>query len=153
MPISRRRLFLGLAGLFVLPMGAHVAWGRSSEQLIRFVVEKRLGSKVLIDDASFSTFVDEFLQNYSEVESTKWAVLRSLAPVYRYSDVLSKSPLSDAVWWLERDILHEYLLGTDYFFHETFPNNKPLVYRGAYRPGHQPCRNPFARFDLDPEAV
>lgn len=153
MHITRRKLIFGLLGLSALPIGASIAWGSSSENLVRTVLEKRLGNHIVFDEPSLSVFVKDFLEHYGDVDSKKWQVLRALAPVYRYSDVLSLSPLNDAIWWLEKDVLQEYLLGTDYFYYERYPSDQPLVYRGLYRPRQQPCRNPFARFDLESKAV
>lgn len=155
MRISRRKFLFGLTGVCVLPFAATLTWANSSERLVRSVVEKRLGGTTVLDESSLSEFVDEFLRTYADVGSTKWQVLRMLAPVYRYSDVLSVnlSPLSKALWWLEKEIVHEYLLGTDYFYYDQYPPGKPLVYNGQYLPRLQPCRNPFAQFDIDTEAV
>ncbi len=148
--MKRRNLVLGILSAPVLAAAAGAAaWfglGSDAVGLVEAVVRKRMGEGVRLDDASLRAFAVRYVELLAETKSDKWRVFASLRPVYKSTELLASSPLASYVWWRERDIMHEYLMGTDFFFDQEgyVSGQTPLIYQGPPEPAQLACRNPFA---------
>lgn len=147
MNLGRRTLLKASTGAVVMAVVAG-AWAIGPDRraaLIRAVLDKRLGDRLTLDSEGVDRFVALYESEVTRTGRLKHKILAGLAPMYRHSDVFAMTPARDVVWWLERDIVETFLMGTDFFFDvEGYEREgRPLVFNEPYDTEAFPCGNPF----------
>ena len=148
--MKRRNLIKGGVLATVLSAGGGLfAWltlGHNSRLLIRSIVEKNIGLHITLESKGVERFIEDMFRLHESRRNSKWQILCTLSPVYLHTNILQKGPIKDYIWWLERDIVHAFLMGSDFFFQreEYESGRKSLEYTG-FKETHIPaCLNPFA---------
>ena len=143
-----RRTFLKLSVGTVVFASVAAAWAIGPDRraaLIRAVLDKRPGDRLLLDPEGVDRFVSAYEAQTARLGDLKHKLFAGLIPLYSRSGVLDITPAKDVVWWLERDIVEAFLMGSDFFFDVAGyeQGQRPLVFNEFYDPKTFPCSNPF----------
>ena len=144
----KRRRFLKFSALGTLCAGLGLAWFASrdtnGQEFIRAILQKRLGHKLTLDAAGIDRFVDTYEDEIARQGGIKFKVLAGLYPAYVHTRLFEMPLTRDALWWIERDIIANFLMGSG-FFHDvaSYEAGEPLVFEAHYDVLEQPCSNPF----------
>ncbi len=147
MGITRRAfLTLSTAGLVLAGLGA--AWFSRQEgngaAFIRAILDKRLGRRLTLDEEGVELFISVFQDEVARQGGMKFKIMAGLYPAYVYSGIFEMPLTRDALWWIERDVVSTFLMGTDFFYDvEGYEAGEPLVFVELHDKLNQPCGNPF----------
>lgn len=133
-------MIVGLAGAAPLALGGSVAGLRHAGGRAAWIADviRRNLPGILIDEASMASFVQAMLAS-GLLDSYKRNLL-VLADTAIPSLSRRIAPARERIEWLERWVLTEFLLGSN-FFRVADPKSETIVYSGK----SPACPNPFAK--------
>lgn len=141
--LSRRAFLIGMAAAAAaLAVFAFRLFRYDPRAVVDAIIDKRLAG-LRHDREARRQFVEDFMAE-SELakDGAKLRVFHLLLPVYRYSDLLSATPMGDYVLFSESDVIGGYLLNSS-FFRDGADTDAVVRYQGNYG-SRLPCANPFA---------
>lgn len=144
----KRRTFLKFSAAGVVLAGLGAVWfsNESSNRaaFIRAILNKRLGHKLTLDEEGVDRFIEVFQEEVARQGGMKFKIMASLYPAYVYSGIFEIPLTRDALWWIERDVVSAFLMGSDFFYDvAAYEAGEPLVFVELHDQVEQPCGNPF----------
>jgi hypothetical protein len=143
--LSRRAFVASLVGGMAVLVAAPYAfyqWRYGEPTKIIVAILRRRVGYLKHETGSFERFAREYIDFKAE-HAAQLARLSVIALPYTYATLYRWLPMGHPLRRLEDNVVTQYLLSTDFFFHDA-DESREVRYLSFYEPHLAPCRNPFA---------